>query len=78
MRRLAAYWVALAVVLAGATQLRLGALPIGPGEVLLATWIAFMAMLLLTGRVLVGPVFRFLCLYWLAAAVLLGFGAPWP
>ena len=32
-------------------------------------------MLLLSGRVVIGPVFRFLCLYWLAAAVLLGFGA---
>jgi len=75
MRRLVAYWVGLAVVLSGATQLRLGGLPIGPGEALLAAWIGFMAMLLLTGRIIIGPVFRFLCLYWLAAAVLLGFGA---
>ena len=75
MRRFAAWWVALAVILSGATQLRLGALPIGPGEALLSCWVLFMAMLLLGGRVLVGPVTRILCLYWLAAATLLGFGA---
>jgi O-antigen ligase len=75
MRSLVVWWVALAVVLTGATQLRPEGLPIGPGEALLASWILFMVMLLLGGRVLVGPVFRLLCLYWLAAAALLGFGA---
>jgi O-antigen ligase len=75
MRSLVVWWVALAVVLTGATQLRPEGLPIGPGEALLASWIFFMAVLLLGGRVLVGPVFRLLCLYWLAAAALLGFGA---
>lgn len=75
MRRLVAWWVALAVVLTGATQLRSEALPIGPGEAVLASWIFFMAMLLLTGRVLAGPVCRFFCWYWMAAAALLGLGA---
>ena len=75
MRRLVAWWVALAVVLTGATQLRSPGLPIGPGEALLAAWILFVLILLLGGRVLAGPVFRSLCLYWLAAAVLLGLGA---
>ena len=75
MRTLVAWWVALAVLLTGATQLRPAGLPIGPGEALLGGWILFTAMLLLSGQLLIGPVFRFFCWYWLAAAVLLGFGA---
>jgi O-antigen ligase len=68
-------WAALAVVLTGATQLRLPGLPIGPGEVLLAGWILFVGFLLLRGTVVLSPLFRSLLLYWLLAFALLGLGA---
>jgi O-antigen ligase len=76
MNRFVAGWAALAVILTSATQLRSAALPIGPGEVLLATWLLFVAILLLRGqRIVLGPVFRALLVYWLVAVLLLGLGA---
>lgn len=68
-------WAGLAVVLTGASQLRAEAAPIGPGEMLLAAWLAFVGFLLLRGqRVVFGPVFRVLLLFWLSAALLLALG----
>ncbi|MCD6072041.1 MAG: hypothetical protein K0S42_2557, partial [Microvirga sp.] len=73
---LAAAWAALAVVLTGATQLRSPDLPLGPGELLLAGWILFVAVLMLRrGTVVLGPVFRTILVYWIAAFALLGLGA---
>lgn len=74
MRRVVAWWGAWGVVFAGATQLRSAALPIGPGEALLASWIFLVLLLLLTGRLRTSPVSRLLFMYWLASAALLGFG----
>jgi O-antigen ligase len=75
IQRIVSVGLALAVVLTGATQLRLPGLPIGPGEVLLAGWILFVGLLLLRGTVTLSRLFRALVLYWLLAFVLLGFGA---
>jgi hypothetical protein len=41
MKRFVAGWAALAVILTSATQLRSAAVPLGPGEVLLAIWLLF-------------------------------------
>ena len=69
-------WLAFAIVWTGATGLRLPGLPFGPGEVLLATWLAFVGFLLLRGlKVHLGPTFRVFLLYWLVAFTLLGLGA---
>lgn len=75
MKRLVAFWGGVAVVLSGATELRFAALPIGPGEILLASWILLVTFLLLSRRVVLSPEFRVLLAYWLAAAGLLGLGA---
>jgi len=75
MKRFVAGWAALAVILTSATQLRSAAVPVGPGEVLLATWLLFVGLLLLRGqRVILGTVFRVLLLYWLIAVLLLSLG----
>jgi O-antigen ligase len=75
MKRFVAGWAALAVILTGATQLRSAAVPVGPGEVLLATWLLFFAILLLRGqRIVLGAVFRVMLAYWLLAVLLLGLG----
>jgi O-antigen ligase len=76
LRAITAAWAALAVVLTGATQLRMPGLPVGPGEFLLAGWILFVGVLLLCrGTVGLGTVFRAVLVYWLAAFALLGLGA---
>src|SRR5919106_6084161 len=49
LRRFVAGWAALGVTLSGATQLRMQGLPIGPSEVVLACWLAFVGFLLLRG-----------------------------
>ncbi len=75
MKRFVAVWGAVAVVLTSATQLRLAAVPVGPGEVLLAIWLLFVAILLLRGqRIVLGAVFRGLLVYWLVAVLLLSLG----
>jgi O-antigen ligase len=75
MTRFVAGWAALAVMVTSATQLRSAAVPVGPGEVLLATWLLFVGLLLLGGRrVVLGSVFRGLLVYWLIAVLLLGLG----
>jgi hypothetical protein len=75
MTRFAAGWVAWAVILTSATQLRAAALPIGPGELLLAAWLVFFGFLVLSGqRVFLGSVFRVLLVYWLIATLLLALG----
>ena len=76
MTRFVAGWAALAVILTSANQLRSAAVPVGPGEVLLATWLMFVGFLLLRGqRVVLGPVFRVLVLFWLISSLLLALGA---
>ena len=45
--RVIAGWAALGVALTSATQLRMAGLPLGPGEALLALWMAFVAFCLL-------------------------------
>ena len=47
MTRFVAGWAALAVILTSANQLRSAAVPVGPGEVLLATWLMFVGFVLL-------------------------------
>jgi O-antigen ligase len=75
VKRFVAGWAALAAVLTSATQLRLAAVPVGPGEVLLAIWLLFVAILLLRGqRIVLGAVFRGLFVYWLVAVLLLSLG----
>ena len=76
LRGFVAGWAALGVVLSGATQLRPAELPLGPGELLLVTWMMFVTFLLLRGMPFSsGRVFRIMLFYWLASVALLGFGA---
>jgi O-antigen ligase len=71
-----ASWLALAIVASGATGLRIPGLPLGPGEILLATWLAFVGFLLLRGlKIHLGPTFRVFFFYWLGVGALLGLGA---
>jgi O-antigen ligase len=73
---LLASWLALAIMTTSATDLRLPGLPLGPGELFLASWLMFFGLLLLRGfKITLGPTFRMFLLYWLAALGLLGLGA---
>lgn len=69
-------WAALGAALTSATQLRMEGLPLGPGEALLALWMACVAFCLLR-KVPFGytGAFRPFATYWLIAAVLLGAGS---
>ena len=76
LRRFVAGWAAFGVTLSGATQLRMQGLPIGPSEVVLACWLAFVGFLLLRGvRFGASRVFAIMGGYWLAQLAILGFGA---
>jgi O-antigen ligase len=76
LQRLIAGWAAFGITLSGATQLRLGGLPVGPSELMLVTWILFVVILLLRGMPFTtGRVFFGLAGYWLVALVLLALGA---
>ncbi len=76
LQRFVAGWAALGVTLSGATQLRIGGLPIGPAEFILAAWLAFVAFLLLRGvKFAAGRAFAVLGGYWLAEIAILGLGA---
>ena len=69
-------WAALGVALTSATQLRMAALPVGPGEALLALWMAFLAFCLLRGMPFsYSAAFRPFATYWSIAAVLLAAGS---
>lgn len=71
-----ASWLALAIMTTSATDLRLPGLPLGPGEIFLASWLMFFGLLLLRGfKITLGPTFRVALLYWLAAGALLCLGA---
>jgi O-antigen ligase len=75
-QRFVAGWAALGVTLGGATQLRVGGLPVGPSEFVLAAWLLFVGFLLLRGARFAGTqVTIIIGGYWLAALTLLGFGA---
>ena len=76
LRRVVACWVALAVTLTTATQLRPNDAPIGPGELLLVGWIGFVLLLSLRGVSFdYTNVCKVLTAYWLLSGVLLAFGA---
>lgn len=76
LQRFVAGWAALGVTLSGATQLRMQGLPVGPSEVILAVWLAFVAFLLLRGtKVATSRVYVVMGGYWLAQLAILGFGA---
>ena len=76
LERFTAGWAALGITLSGATQLRVAGLPAGPSELILATWILFVAFLLLRGVKISGTrVFALVGVYWLGALILLGLGA---
>jgi O-Antigen ligase len=76
LQRFVAGWAAFGVTLSGATQLRMEGLPVGPSEVILAVWLAFVAFLLLRGvRLGTSRVFLVMGGYWLAQLAILGFGA---
>ena len=76
LQRLVAGWAAFGITLSGATQLRIGGLPVGPSEFILAAWIAFVGFLLLRGvRFAPSRAFAVLGGYWLAQLAILGFGA---
>jgi hypothetical protein len=67
---------ALGITLSGATQLRMTSLPAGPSELILVSWVLFVAVLLLRGvRFTAGRVFFGIVGYWLLALLLLGLGA---
>jgi hypothetical protein len=66
---------ALALMLTTATELRLAALPVGPGEVLLGLWsLAALLAVVLRGRVSASPVPRAVFYFWCLAFVLLSAG----
>ena len=68
-------WAALGVVLTGATQLRAGGVPLGPGELLLAAWVLFVVFLLLVGlNFKIGNALKIMLIYWLISWTLMGFG----
>ena len=76
LQRLVAGWAAFGVTLSGATQLRPQGLPVGPSELILAAWLAFVVFLLLRGaRFRTGRVFLLIGSYWLAQLGILMLGA---
>jgi hypothetical protein len=76
LQRFVAGWAALGVTLSGATQLRMQGVPVGPSELILAIWLAFVVFLLLRGvRLGSSRVFVLMAGYWLAQIAILGLGA---
>jgi hypothetical protein len=75
MGRVIAGWAALGVTLTSATQLRMAG-PLGPGEALLALWMAVFGFLLLRGmRFSYSNAFRPFAVFWALSAALLLFGS---
>jgi hypothetical protein len=69
-------WAALGIALTSATQLRIAGLPTGPGEVVVALWMAFFAFCLLRGvRFSYSRAFALLATYWSIGALLLMAGS---
>src|SRR5688572_19993496 len=65
-------WAALGVTLTSATQLRMEGLPLGPGEALLALWMAACGFLLLRGMDFsYSKAFRPFAVFWALSAALL-------
>lgn len=76
LNKIIAVWAAIGVVLTGATQLRLPGTPVGPGEVVLALWMAFFGFCLLRGvRFQYSSAFRVFLAFWLLAALLMALGS---
>jgi O-antigen ligase len=76
LSKVIAVWAAVGVVLTGATQLRLAGQPIGPGELLLVPWVAFVGFCLLRGvRFAYTDAFKVFLTFWLVAAVILSLGS---
>src|SRR5688572_26244419 len=68
-------WLAVGLALTTATQLRLSAAPIGPGEAILLAWLgANAALRVLQGRLNVGRVARASVLLWLVSLPVLLLG----
>lgn len=66
--KLATAWFALGVALTTASQLRIPGLPLGPGEMVLASWVAPAAALALwRGKVSASPMGLVVVLFWLLA-----------
>lgn len=69
-------WAALGIALTSATQLRMAGLPLGPGEMLLALWMAFVGFCLLRNVPFgYSAAFRPFLGYWLISAVILAAGS---
>jgi O-antigen ligase len=76
LSKVIAVWAAVGIVLTGATQLRLAGQPIGPGELLLVLWAAFVGFCLLRGvRFAYTDAFKVFLTFWLVAAVILSLGS---
>lgn len=77
-RRRRAAWLATGVVLATATQLRIG-VPAGPGELILLAWCAASAAAVLRARRAIVPAFRPFVLFWAASipVLLAGSAVSW-
>jgi hypothetical protein len=64
-------WIAAGIALSTASQLRLKALPLGPGESLLFAWMIFA---LIRQRFVITPITRVICLFWIIAFSSLALG----
>jgi len=76
MKNLEIIWIATAIVLTNATQLRLSSLPVGPGEVMLFVWILFVIIRLgILKYHLLTPIFQVNFCFWIVAftSLILGF-----
>lgn len=70
--RISAVWLGVAAALTSATQLRLPGLPVGPGEILLVTWvIVTITARLMSGRIASAPVTRVFTGVWLLSYLLM-------
>jgi O-antigen ligase len=76
LSRIIVVWAAIGVVMTGATQLRLAGQPMGPGELLLVVWIAFVGFCLLRGvRFAYTNTFKVFLTFWLVSALLMSLGS---